>query len=138
MIDQERIIDLIPQRHPIVLVDMLEQADENITRSRYKIDKQSILCKNEVFSESGLLENVAQTAAAGIGYQCKIKKISIPIGFIASIKDIKILSLPKVEDEILTEVKVINQIMNISVIHGFVTLNGLEILSCEMQIIIQN
>ena len=68
----------------------------------------------------------------------KIKKISIPIGFIASIKDIKIVSLPKVEDEILTEVKVINQIMNISVIHGFVTLNGLEILSCEMQIIIQN
>lgn len=28
MIDQERIIDLIPQRYPIVLVDMLEQADE--------------------------------------------------------------------------------------------------------------
>ena len=138
MIDQERIFDLIPQRQPIVLVDVLEQADEEITRSRYKIDTQSILCKNEVFSESGLLENVAQTAAAGIGYQCKIKKISIPIGFIASIKDIKILSLPKVEEEIITEVKVINQIMNISVIHGRVTLNGKEILSCEMQIIIQN
>ena len=68
LISGEAIIELIPQRHPFVMIDKLFFSDAEKTISGFEIKSDCILCANGTLSEGGLVENIAQTAAAGVGY----------------------------------------------------------------------
>jgi hypothetical protein len=80
------------------------------------------------------VENIAQTAAMHVGYQCSLKNIPIPIGYIAAVKDLKIKSLPKQNTKITTSVKVINKVLDVTVVEGRVEQNENVLCSCEMRI----
>lgn len=131
------VLDYIPQRTPFVMIDKLVEVDEIKSVSGFHILPENILCSNGYFSESGLIENIAQTAAAGVGYTCKKNNTPVPIGYIASIKDLTIIQLPPINAAIITEVLVTNQVLNISVVKGTVTCLGEIIAQCEMRIFIK-
>ncbi|HEV3251491.1 MAG TPA: 3-hydroxyacyl-ACP dehydratase, partial [Puia sp.] len=87
-------------------------------------------------AEPGLIENIAQTAAAGIGYICKVENRPVPVGFIGSVRDLEIFDLPKIGDEIKTEVLVEKQIFDVSLLSGMVRLGGRILAQCKMKIFI--
>jgi len=62
------ILKLIPQRPPFVMVGELIEYNETGFTSTFSIDADNIFVKNGRFTEEGILENIAQTAAAGAGY----------------------------------------------------------------------
>ena len=132
-----QILDLIPQRPPVVMIDKLIQSSHNKTVSGLTIDPGNLFFENGFLSESGLVENIAQTAAAGVGYICKSENRDVPVGFIASIKDLKIDSLPPVGSEITTEVEITNTVMGVSILLGVVKLNDRVIAGCEMRIFVK-
>jgi len=131
------ILELIPQRAPIVMIDKLLYSDNQRTVSGLTVIDSNIFCKDGIMSENGLVENIAQTAAAGVGYVCKTEKKPVPIGFIAAIKDLEITELPKVGAELETEVVIQNQIMDVTIVGGRITSNGKELVKCEMRIFIK-
>ena len=92
---RDDITKYIPQRHPIVMVHALVEADDSHAVTELAIEPDNIFVSNEFFAEPGLVENIAQTAAMHVGYQCSLKNIPIPIGYIAAVKDLKIQALPK-------------------------------------------
>ena len=131
------ITEYIPQRNPFVMIDTLFYADEIKSVSGFLILPDNVMVEDGFLSENALVENIAQTAAAGIGYDCKKRNVEVPIGYIAAIKDLNIITLPAVGDIINTEVIVTNQVLNISVVKGIVKHNDNIIANCEMRIFIK-
>jgi 3-hydroxyacyl-[acyl-carrier-protein] dehydratase len=131
---RDDITKYIPQRHPIVMVHALVEADDNYAVTELGIEPDNIFVSNEFFAEPGLVENIAQTAAMHVGYQCSLKNIPIPIGYIAAVKDLKIQALPKQNTRITTSVRVTNKVLDVTVVEGRVEQAGNLLCSCEMRI----
>jgi 3-hydroxyacyl-[acyl-carrier-protein] dehydratase len=131
---RDDIIKYIPQRHPIVMVHALVEADDSHAVTELAIEPDNIFVSNEFFAEPGLVENIAQTAAMHVGYQCSLKNIPIPIGYIAAVKGLKIQALPRQNTRITTSVRVTNKVLDVTVVEGRVEQEGNLLCSCEMRI----
>jgi len=130
------IYKFIPQRPPMVMIDTFISCSDITTNTSLKILPENIFVKDGFLTEPGIIENIAQTAAAGLGYSI-IKNAGgnvVPIGVIGGIKDLKIYFLPKTGDEIITEVTVIYKVLNASVIRGNVFSENRMVAVCEMKI----
>ena len=134
----EDIRALIPQKAPFVMVGKLLYADETTTRSSFIITNDNVLVKGGVFQEAGLMENIAQTAALRAGYMALKNNIPVETGYIGAVKDFEVFYLPKVGDELTTEIAIQNQIFNVTVIDGKVWHNGNLLAQCEMKVFIGN
>ena len=132
--NREDILKFIPQRRPIVMVHQLASADDDSATTQFDIEPDNVFIDNGSFAEPGMVENIAQTAAVHIGYQCSRKNIPIPIGYIAAIKDLKVKGLPLVNSTITTSVKVVNKVLDITVVQGMITQGSETLCTCEMRI----
>jgi predicted hotdog family 3-hydroxylacyl-ACP dehydratase len=129
------IAELLPQGPPFILVDKLLFSDETTSRTSFRITAESPLVDNGRFGEGGLLENIAQTAAAGSGYHALRTGGAVAAGFIISVSNFIITALPGIGDELLTETRVQMRIPDIIVISGEVTCKERVIATCEMKIL---
>jgi len=134
----ENITSVIPQRPPFVMVDELMYADEMLARTAFRVNEENVLVENGKFSEAGIVENIAQTAAAHAGYFFMQKKEAVKMGYIGSIKNLEIFSLPETGNLLTTEIKMINQIFNVTIVEGKIFCCDQLIASCEMKIFIKS
>jgi len=118
------------------MIDDLITANENIATSNFLIDNKNILAEDNVFSVSGLLENIAQTAAAQVGYLSVQNNVPVPIGFIGAISKVLVQKLPQVNSKIETIIEVKQEVFNITLIAGEVKQDGELLISCQMKIMI--
>lgn len=130
------ILTFIPQRAPFVMVDRLLEVNETITRSEFVVREDNIFTEDGFLKEPGLVENIAQTAAARAGYISQSENKPVALGYIGAIKNLQIYSLPKTGDKLVTEIKVENQIFDVTLISGTISCNEKKIASCEMKIFI--
>ena len=131
------ITDLIPHRTPMIMIDKLIRTDEKFTLSSLRIKKNNIFCNDGFFSEPGLIENIAQTAAARAGFLSRQDEGEVRLGYIGNIKNLKINFLPKAGSEIFTEVIQENQIMGVTIITGRITCCDEIAVECEMKIFLK-
>ncbi len=134
MIPQADIIKYIPQRHPFVMVDTVLQADAKVSKTSFEIREDNLFVVNGFFTEPGLVENMAQTAAAGTGYRYQQKGEVVPVGFIGAIKNLKIYSLPKTGDILFTEIVITHTVLSVHVVEANVYVDNIKVASCEMKI----
>lgn len=118
----------------MVMVDYLLEHSEREASSSLAIRADNLFLCDGAMNGNGLIENIAQTAAAHAGYHFFKNDESVNNGFIAGIKDFKVISLPALGQSITTQISVINQVMDFTIIEGKVYLEGLLIASCEMRI----
>jgi predicted hotdog family 3-hydroxylacyl-ACP dehydratase len=130
----ENILQFIPQRHPFVMVDILLFANEEKTTTKFTLTKENIFCEDGFFSEAGLLENIAQTVAAGNGYNEQRAGKKVSGGYIAGVKNFKIFFLPKINDVLTTEIVVTGKIFNMTSVTGKILLGDALAARCEMKI----
>ncbi|MBS1589259.1 MAG: 3-hydroxyacyl-ACP dehydratase [Bacteroidetes bacterium] len=133
----EDILSFIPQREPFVLIDKLLQATEMISITSFQIPENHVLVENGLLTESGLVENMAQTAAAGTGFTFHQKGIAPPVGFIGALKNLTIVERPPIGSIIQTEVKFLNQVLNAHLVEATIQLNQKIIATCELKIFLQ-
>ena len=131
---QPDITSFIPQRPPFVMVDEVLLAEKAISKTSFLVREENIFTKDGVFTEPGLVENMAQTAAAGTGYRYYHSGEAVPVGFIGAIKNLKINLLPRVGDVLYTEIEVTHTVMSVHVVVAKVIVNGAIAASCEMKI----
>jgi len=133
--DEINILELLPQKPPFVMVDALTHCDDVITKTVLKIKAENIFVENNEFTASGMMENIAQTCAARMGYINKhLSAGEVKIGFLGSIKDFVVEELAKVGDELKTTVEVVNSFFAITMVTAKVEVSGRLIASCEMKI----
>ena len=130
--------ELLPQKEPFVMISKLVHFDMSNTKTETLISEENIFVDNGLFSASGLIENIAQTCAARIGYVNKyILKKGIQIGFIGSIRNLTIFELPKVGDVISTTVDVIEEVFGMTLASSRITLDGRTIVETEIKIAVR-
>ncbi|MBS1947461.1 MAG: 3-hydroxyacyl-ACP dehydratase [Bacteroidetes bacterium] len=118
------------------MVDKLTGCDEKSATSVFFIAGENILVEKGTLSEAGLIENIAQTAAARAGYIAKEGNSHPQIGYIGDVKNLEIKALPEINKTIKTEISIKNQIFDITIIEGRVTCGPMVLAQCEMKIFI--
>lgn len=107
---------LIPQKTPFVMVDSLLGFSNTHVVSSLKIQETNIFFENQVLTESGLIENMAQTVALHTGYNYFLKKEPAPTGYIGSIKKMEISKLPQLDETIKTEAHILHEFMGVTLV----------------------
>lgn len=134
LVEGEDILELIPQRAPIVMVDSFWGQEEDCSYTGLTISDNNIFLDQDYFSEPGIIEHIAQSAAVRMGYAYKQMNKPVPLGFIGSVDKMKIYRLPKSGDELYTEIKIIQEVFGITLIGASVKLNDEQIAECRMKI----
>lgn len=127
----------IPQRDPFIAIHEIHQVTDELAITQFIVLVESIFVIDGVLGEPGLIENIAQTAAAQMGYVCKIKKMPVPIGYIASIKNLKIVELPPIGSVLTTSIQITNRVMNVIIMDGRIKEGDNIICECEMRIFLE-
>jgi predicted hotdog family 3-hydroxylacyl-ACP dehydratase len=134
LISEENIVSVIPQRAPFVMIDALLESTETSTKTGFSVRRSNLFFENDFLRESALVENIAQTAAAGVGYRAQQNGTEVPVGFIGAIQHLEIFQLPKENDWLETEVTVTNQVFDVSFIRGTIHCKNELLAQCDMKI----
>ena len=132
------VLDLIPQRPPMQMIDRLIYADENSAQGTLLINPANLFVENNFLSESALVEFIAQTAAAFTGFNSIMKNSAVGEGYIGAVKNLVVYELPPVNTVILSKITVVNEIVGFTIILGKVFLENRMIAECEMRILSKN
>lgn len=138
LVTRPDIINYIPQRPPFVMIGNLVEASAHGATTQFEIVEDNVLVRDGLFSEAGLVENVAQTVAAQAGYHAHIQNQPTPLGFIANVKDLKIFGLPRVGSILTTSMKVVNQVFDMTLCVGEVKQNDEVLCQCEIRVFVKS
>lgn len=115
IIDSERILALIPQKPPFVMVDALFEYTDLTGITGFIIPNDNILVKENIFSEPGIIEHMAQSMSLHRGYQGFLSGLDKPkTGFIGVIKSVEIFQLPRAGTQLRTYVEILHEVMNVT------------------------
>lgn len=131
------ILLLIPQREPMLMVSGLQSASGQSITTWFQIEPENIFVEEGKFRESGLIENIAQSAAALNGYRAKIGGEPVKNGYIGAVKNLEIFHLPEVGVRLITSVEETHQVMDASIVEGEIWAGNQLIARCVMKIFIQ-
>lgn len=105
---------LLPQRPPMVMVDRLLHCDPVVTQTELTVREDNIMVDGGLMSACGLIENIAQTCAARMGYINLSNGKEVRVGVIGALRDMEIHSLPKVGDRIETRIEVSDEVFGMT------------------------
>lgn len=122
----------------MVMIDRLECIAGTKATGTLEILPGNIFVKDGLFTESGMLEAMAQTSAARTGWMMHSRagdeSPGIPVGVIGAIKDFRLFFYPEPGDVLETEIEVVHEFMNASVVHGRVRVGGKMASQAELKI----
>jgi predicted hotdog family 3-hydroxylacyl-ACP dehydratase len=137
ILNQEETAAIIPQKVPFVMIDSLLTAGEDGFSSNFLVREENIFSVDGTLTEPALIENIAQTVAAGFGYVGSQEGGSPKVGFIGAISKLKVNGLPNVGDLITTTITPLHEFENIYLIKGENYSNDKLLVECEMKIVVQ-
>lgn len=126
--------ELLPQRAPFLMIDCLTHCDPVVTTTRLEVRADNIFCDDGVLSASGLVENIAQTCAARMGYINLTSGEPVKLGFIGAVRNLQIHRLPHVGDVLATTITVKEEVFQMTLVDAEVRLGSEVLVSAEMKI----
>lgn len=133
-IEKIDILTLIPQRPPMIMVDKLVHYDPVTTRSLFTVGPSTTFVEDGSLLPAGIIENIAQTCAARIGYINRLSNQEVKIGVIGSVENLKVSALPGVGDTLATEINVDATVFNVTIVSATVSCGDKEMARCSMKI----
>lgn len=129
------ILELLPQRPPFVMVDHLTDYSETQNSCDLTIRNDNVFCENGELAAAGLIEHIAQTCAARLGYYNKyVLKCSVRLGFIGEVKDLDIVRLPREGETINTTIVVVQEIFDVTLVSAEVRVGEETIATTHLKI----
>lgn len=114
---------LLPQQPPFVMIDRLCLFDERRVETVLTVRPDNVLLDtaDACLSVAGIVENMAQTCAARLGYINYIRHETVRLGFIGAVRDCRILRRPKVGETLHTRIEVVEEVMGLTLVWATVT-----------------
>ena len=131
------VTELLPQRPPFVMIDCLTGFSETTTETCLTVRDDNVLVQDGRLSVYGLVENIAQTCAARLGYASYILHKPVRIGFIGAVRGCKIKRLPLVGEMLETRIEVKEEIFGLTLVDAEVRLDGVTIAETQMKIALE-
>lgn len=121
------------------MIGTLVHFDRTLTVTETEVKADNIFVDNGCFSASGLMENIAQTCAARLGYVNKyILKRGIQLGFIGAVRNFEVIRLPKVSEVITTRMEVREEVLGMTLADAVVKVGDEVLVKTEMKIAVKN
>lgn len=121
------------------MVGRLTDFNPTVTVTETCIAPDNIFVENGAWSATGLMENIAQTCAARIGYVNKyILEKGIQIGVIGAIRNFNVVRLPAAGSTVRTRMEVMEEVMGMILAHAEISENDSPIASCDIKIALKN
>lgn len=133
-IEEITLNELLPQRPPFVMIDRLVSFDAVFAVTELLIRKDNIFVEDDRLTSSGLVENIAQSCAARIGYINLNNGGTVKIGVIGSISNLNIARTPKVGEKLVTTIELISEVMQMTLVEAVVRVGDEEIVRASMKI----
>ena len=105
--------ELIPQREPFVMIDRLLSCDMAAT-TEFEVREDNVFVEEGHLSAAGLMENMAQSCAARLGYINLSRGDKVKIGVIGAVNSFDIFRTPKVGEKIVTTIEVLQELFQIT------------------------
>ena len=126
--------ELIPQRPPFVMIDKLVSFDMTATVTQLEVRSDNVFCKDGRLSAEGMMENIAQTCAARMGYINLTNNVAVKIGVIGSVSNYEVFRTPKVGELIVTTIEVIDEMFQITKVKAVVRCGHETLAQANMKI----
>lgn len=135
--DQNFVESLIPQKYPFVMVSGISEYSAEHLVSGFEIKHDNIFVNEGFFQASGLIEHQAQSVALHTGYQYYLLGKEAPTGYIGAIKTFEAEALPKTGDQLVSEVKIMNEMMGVTLVEVVTKINDKIIAKSEMKTVVK-
>lgn len=131
---------LLPQRDPFVAVDRLVHYDDTEVVTETLVKADSLFTEDGRLTAAGLMENIAQTCAARIGFRTLyvLGLDKVDIGVIGALRNMEIHALPLAGQTLTTRVTVKEEAFGITLVKASVTSEGRTLVEGEMKIALKN
>lgn len=132
-------LELIPQRPPMVLVDRFEGIDaEGVSTTGYTVVPAGLFVAGGRMSECGIIEHMAQSAAARIGWCCRAERRPVPVGFIGAVSRLELHDLPRTGVHLRTRLRIVQEIGPLSLAEVRTEADGRPLAEGNLKIYLQS
>jgi predicted hotdog family 3-hydroxylacyl-ACP dehydratase len=130
---------ILPQQEPFVMIGNLVYFSIDTSTSETEIKENNIFVDNNNFSASGMMENIAQTCAARIGFYNKyILHKDVQVGFIGAVRNYEIFELPQVGSTIHTTVDILEEVFGMTLANAEIKCNGKILAKAEIKLSVRS
>lgn len=136
IVSKNTIQNFIPQRAPFVMVDSIEFFDESSLVATFIPESENLFAEEELFSEPGLIEHMAQSVALHTGYSYFLKDKPAPTGYIGSIGKLEVFSTVLIGQKLQSEVKIITEFDGITLVNIETKINDTLVSTAQMKTVI--
>lgn len=112
--------------------------NETRSRTRFTVRADNLFVVDGQMDACGVIEHVAQSAAARVGWIFRETGQEIALGYIGAVNDFQLHFHPRTGDVIETEMDVVQEVFNITLIEARCRINGEYFASCRMKIFLDN
>ena len=137
LLHQDDITNFLPQRPPFVMVDQLLHASPSRIVTRFQVREDNVFLDGDLLREYALIENMAQSSAAGIAYQKLSDGESGPAdieGFLVGISDLFCFELPSLHDCLKTVMVPLHEFGHLIQLRGEIFVDAKLILSATIKL----
>ena len=118
----------------MVMIDSILHCNTIETITEFTVHEDNIFLEGNTLKECGLLEIIAQTCAARIGYLGADNPVRI--GVIGGVKDFEVYGVPSVGKTVKTEIKLVSEVFSAVIAEATVTCNDKTLARCEMKVFV--
>lgn len=119
------------------MIDNLTHYDEETTSTRLTIREDNLFVSAGRLLASGLIENIAQTCAARLGYFNLVSGLPVKIGFIGAISNLHVHRTPQVGETLNTTIHLLEEVLGMTLVSAEVCVGDEILATAEMKIAIQ-
>ncbi len=140
ILDAKQVLQLLPQRAPIVMVDGAKRVEcESESEAQLTITPDNWFVADNVFLEAGVMEHQAQSVAVCLGLQNKDQHPRTrQMGFIAEVKNFHLSRLPKVGETLYTRVTLTAEVEGVLLMEAKTWCDGQPTTGDERELIAQS
>jgi predicted hotdog family 3-hydroxylacyl-ACP dehydratase len=130
---------VLPQQEPFVMVGNLIAFTSDASTTETVISDTNIFVDNGYFSPSGMMENIAQTCAARVGFYNKyVLHKDVQVGFIGAVRNYVINELPAAGTTIHTKVDILQDIFGMTLANARVVSGDKVYATAEIKLSVRN
>ena len=128
---------LIPQRPPIVMIDLLQNVTDSEADTGLLIKEDNIFLHNGQLQEPGLIEHIAQSAAAFAGFKGFAQGEEPKLGYIGELKRLFLYARPSAGKRLSTHLRVLGEAAGITLLAAETRVEGTVVAAGQMKIFLK-
>lgn len=134
----EQIYQLMPQRPPIVMVDVVQSLTDKSVDTALTVKTDNIFVENGVLREAGMIEHIAQTAAIFAGYPAFRDGGQPRLGYIGELRKFKITALPRLADTLVTHLDLVAEAAGVTLVEAHTCVAGNCVAEGQMKVFLKD